>query len=136
MQSLFLDTSGWFAALAPPESGHATARRAYADAATSGQLLITTAFVVAETHAMLLRWRGARAGQQFLDAVFESGAHTVASVDGELVEAAIARWIRGYADQSFSLCDAISFEVMRRERITRALTFDNHFSIAGFATLR
>ena len=136
LASLFLDTAGWFAALAPPEKGHAIARRTYAEAARAGQLLVTTTFVVAEMHTLLLRWRDARAGRQFLDAVFESGVHMIAPVDGELVEAAIARWIRGYADQSFSLCDAISFEVMRRERIARALTFDNHFSVAGFATLR
>ncbi|MBA3557733.1 MAG: hypothetical protein H0W30_03950 [Gemmatimonadaceae bacterium] len=63
-------------------------------------------------------------------------AHTVVPVDSELVDAAITRWIRGYAGQPFSLCDAISLEVMRRERIAKALTFDNHFTIAGFTTLR
>jgi len=87
-------------------------------------------------HTLLLRWRDARAGRLFLDAVFESGAHTVAPVDSEIVEAAITRWIHGYPGQPFSLCDAISFEVMRRDRIAKALTFDNHFTIAGFTTLR
>lgn len=134
--SLFLDTAGWFAALAPPETGHPIARQAYADAASAGELLVTTTFVVAEMHTLLLRWRDARAGRLFLDAVFESGAHTVAPVDSEIVEAAITRWIHGYPGQPFSLCDAISFEVMRRDRIAKALTFDNHFTIAGFTTLR
>jgi predicted nucleic acid-binding protein len=86
-------------------------------------------------HALLLRWRDTRAGRLFLDAALESGAHAIVTVDDELVSAAVARWIRGYADQSFSLCDAISFEVMRRERITQALTYDRHFSVAGFTTL-
>jgi predicted nucleic acid-binding protein len=30
------------------------------------------------------------------------------------------------------LCDAVSFEVMRRERITSALATDRHFAVAGF----
>ena len=31
--------------------------------------------------------------------------------------------------------NAVSFEVMRRERITHALTFDRHFSLAGYEIL-
>jgi predicted nucleic acid-binding protein len=93
-------------------------------------------FVIAEVHTLVLRWRDARAARRFLEAAVESGAHTIAPVDAELVEAAVARWIRGYADQSFSLCDAISFEVMRRERIATALTYDQHFAVVGFEILR
>lgn len=118
------------------KQGHALARRVYAEAARAGQHLVTTTFVVAEMHTLLLRWRDARAGRQFLEAALESGAHTVAPVDAELVEAAVARWVRGYADQSFSLCDAISFEVMRREWIAKVLTYDSRFATAGFEILR
>jgi predicted nucleic acid-binding protein len=133
--SLFLDTAGWFAALSPPESGHAKAKSVYADAARRGVLLVTTPLVAAEMHVLLLRWRGPKAAAFFLETVFESGAHVVAEVDADLFDAALSRWIRKFADKPVSLTDAVSFEVMRRERITQALTFDRHFRDAGYEIL-
>lgn len=133
--ALFLDTAGWFAALSPREHGHATARATYADAAREGQLLVTTPLVAAEMHTLILRWRGARAGTFFLETVFETGAHVLAPLDDDLIGAALSRWIRRFADKPLSLADAVSFEVMRRERIGRALTFDRHFRDAGFEIL-
>ena len=76
-----------------------------------------------------------RAGAVFLEAVFEGGAHLVVPGDTPLVQAAIGRWIRPYRDQRFSLCDAVSFEVMRQERIGRALAYDSHFATAGYELL-
>ena len=132
---LFLDTAGWFAALSPPERGHDIARDTYADAIRSGDLLVTTPLVAAETHTLVLRWRGPRGGTLFLETVFETGAHLVISLDDQLIDAGM-RWIRRFADKPLSLADAVSFEVMRRERITRALTFDRHFADAGFEILK
>jgi hypothetical protein len=40
-----------------------------------------------------------------------------------------------YADQDFSLADAVSFAVMRQRGIEEAFTFDSHFSTAGFVIL-
>lgn len=135
MRPLFLDSSGWFAAMSPRETGHALAAGTYAEARSAGAEIVTSDLVIAEMHTLVLRTRDARGGREFLDAVFESPSHTVVHADAELTQAALARWIRGFKDQPFSLCDAVSFEVMRRERIARALTFDRHFSIAGFETL-
>lgn len=135
MSALFLDTAGWFAAITPRESGHARARQIYSDAAKAGERLVTTPLVIAEMHAMILRWATVPAGQAFLELALESGTHTVIDTDPELLSAAVARWVKGFKDKRFSLCDAASFEVMRRERIARALTFDKHFSMAGFETV-
>lgn len=133
--SIFLDTAGWFAALSPPESGHETAKAEYVDAVRRGLLLVTTPLVAAEMHTLLLRWRGPGAGALFLETVFESGTHVVAELDDDLFQSALSRWIRKFGDKRISFTDAVSFEVMRRERITRALTFDKHFSAAGFSIL-
>jgi predicted nucleic acid-binding protein len=40
-----------------------------------------------------------------------------------------------FADQELSLIDAVSFEVMRRNRLTHAFAFDRRFETAGFALL-
>ena len=55
MPALFLDASGWFAALVPTQDGHELARRTYAEAARAGVALVTTPYVIAEVHALLLR---------------------------------------------------------------------------------
>jgi len=40
-----------------------------------------------------------------------------------------------YQDKSWGLIDCISFIVMRENEITQILTFDQHFTQAGFVVL-
>jgi predicted nucleic acid-binding protein len=61
-----------------------------------------------------------------------SAPNAVVTSDDDLEAAAIAAWLLRYADQSFSLTDAVSFQVMKSRRIRDALTLDSHFSTAGF----
>ena len=133
--TLFLDTAGWFAALAPRERGHDSARQAYEDAIRRGHLLLTTPLVIAEMHTLILRWRDPRAGMYFLETTCAGGAHLIVALDDDLLDAARTRWIPKLADKPVSLTDAVSFEVMERERVARALTFDRHFADAGFEIL-
>ena len=62
-------------------------------------------------------------------------AHDWLPVDQDLMQHAVARWLVRFPDQRFSLTDAVSFEVMRRERVTHAFAFDKHFETAGFKLL-
>jgi len=39
--------------------------------------------------------------------------------------------LRDHFDKSFSLCDALSFVIMRRLGVRRAVSFDNHFTQIG-----
>jgi predicted nucleic acid-binding protein len=52
-------------------------------------------------------------------------------VDEELL---LEGWVllQQHQDKDFSLADCVSFVVMRRLRLTHALTFDKHFTQAGF----
>jgi predicted nucleic acid-binding protein len=135
-RTIFLDTSAWFAALSPRDRWHADALRIYREATRSGATFLTTTFVLAEMHALLLRWRDTAIGRRFLDTSLDTPAHAIVSPDLDLVREAIDRWIGGFADQSFSLCDAVSFEIMRRERVSHALAFDRRFDVAGFQVVR
>ena len=38
-------------------------------------------------------------------------------------------------DKGWSLTDCASFQIMRRDRMTQALTYDHHFEQAGFQAL-
>jgi len=53
----------------------------------------------------------------------------------ELERRAEASWLERYDDQTFSMTDALSFEVMVDRRIREALTLDHHFAVAGFTVV-
>lgn len=133
--TLFLDTSGWFAAISGREAAHERARASYTEQMLGGGQLVTTALVIAEMHVLLLKLRGPAAALRFLDGVAADPTHEVIDVDRDLRLAAIERWLRRFADQDLSLTDAVSFEVMRRRKLRRALALDQHFAVAGYEVL-
>lgn len=133
--TLFLDTSGWRAALVPREARHAEAQALYAGVLRGGGRFVTTGFVAAELHVLLVRHRGPAAGSASLDRLAEDPAHDVVHPDDRLVQAAADRWLRPSQDHPLSLTDAVSFEVMRERRLRRALAVDRHFALAGFDAL-
>jgi predicted nucleic acid-binding protein len=51
------------------------------------------------------------------------------------LHAVAVRLYRDRPDQEWGITDCLSFEVMRRQRLTGALTFDHHFEQAGFRVL-
>ena len=132
---VFLDTSGWLAAISERESLHEQSLDLYREVLSTGRGFVTTNLVVAEMHLLLMRYRGTKTGLRLLDALEQDPAHEVQYVTRELERHAVDRWLRPYADHMLSLTDAISFEVMRTERIKEALTLDNHFRIAGYRIL-
>ena len=132
---VFLDTSAWLAALSVRESRHEEVAACYAELVRSGTRLVTTNLVLAEVHALFMRRRGREHALTLLDLARDDPTHELIVVDDDLHDAAIDRWIRGYADQSFSLTDAVSFETMHRLEIEEALSLDQHFATAGFQLL-
>ena len=132
MKPIFLDTSGWFAALSPKEAMHGPARIAYTKWIEGGRQLVTTNLIVAEMQILLSRFRGADEGLRFLDSLYQDASHHVVFVDRDLERVAVDRWLRRYTDQRLSLADAVSFEVMKTRSIRQALALDEHFALAGF----
>ena len=130
--AVLLDTSAWVAAAVRGQTHHEAARAAYTSAVRKGFRIVVTPMVLGESHALFLRLLGRVHAAAALDGVVRDPTHAIVPIDEELLKSAMERWIVPYRDQDFSLCDAVSFEVMRRERITRALSLDRHFSTAGF----
>ena len=131
-RAVFLDTSGWVAAAIRGQAHHEAAKAAYTSAVRQGYRIMLTPMVLGESHALFLRLLGREQAVAALEGAVMDPTHAVVPVDEELVKAAAERWLRPYRDQGFSLCDAVSFEVMQREGITRALSIDKHFVTAGF----
>ena len=132
MNEVFLDTSGWFAALSPREASHQPALAAYQEWINGGRHLVTTTLVAAEMQVLVMRFRGPSEGLRFLDSLYQDATHHVVSVNRDLERRAIDSWLRRFRDKPISLADAVSFQVMRERRIRHVLALDEHFEMAGF----
>lgn len=97
---------------------------------------IGTTLVLAELHAHLLRARGPGMARKHVKELLEDPSYEWKDAPAHLVHDAIEAWVERFSDQQFSLTDAVSFEVMRREKIEAAFAFDRHFVTAGFELLR
>lgn len=131
---IFLDTSGWLAAINFRDSRHQDVVKIYDDLIAKRTDFVTSSLVISEMHALIVRERGAKAGCDLLDAVYTDPLYRVVAIDRNLESAATDRWLRRF-EQPFSLADAVSFEIMRTEHIGQALALDHHFAVAGYTLI-
>jgi len=127
----FIDTSAWFPLVVTTHPDHGRLATQLRSRIRSHRRLVTTNLVVAETHALLLRRIGYPTALTFVRTVAEAPNVVVYST-ASLEQTATQDWLARYADQDFSLTDAVSFTVMTERRIREALTLDHHFDVAGF----
>jgi predicted nucleic acid-binding protein len=131
VRNVFVDTGGFFALLVAEDDNHHRALELFDQAARERWRLVTTNAVVTETYALLLvRTRERRLKAiAFLDSFATSGVRVerVRARD----EGQAHALVRAHADKAYSLCDAYSFVVMNRLRVTHAIAFDRHFREFG-----
>ena len=132
MRDLFVDTSAWYPLVVRSHPDHAVLSAALRERVARRERIITSNLVVAESHALIMRRAGVAAGLQFLHLV-RASPNVVVTCTDQLEEAAINDWLRRYADQPFSMVDAVSFAIMASRDIREALTLDRHFAIAGYS---
>ncbi len=134
MKPVFLDTSYLIALEASDDTHHAKALAHWITFARRPFPIVTTSLVFAETVTFFnARGRHAKA-VELGSRLIESTALRVVHVDPELF---FAGWdlLAKQKDKTYSLTDCVSFVLMRREGIHKALAFDHHFEQAGFALL-
>jgi len=130
---IFVDTSVFVAGIASRDAHHGEAVELLGRHGASG--LVTTNQVRGETWTFLNRRYGHAVAVRFLDLVDRTRHLAVLAVRDDL-EAQALRWLRRHDEREYSFVDATSFAVMRSERITEVLTFDDDFGAAGFVALR
>ncbi len=130
---VFVDTGAWIAFLHETDTHHIAALAIGARLKQQKTHLITTNFVIAETHALLLR-AGYAPAVTFLRKVAAGQMAMVIRAEAD-DEAAARAIIYQYTDKGYSLTDAISFAVMTRLGITRAWSYDQHFKQHGWQVL-
>ena len=96
--------------------------------------LVTTSYVLDEIVTFLNSRRQHAKAIRVGDNLLTASNIELIHVDENLFRAG---WIyfKQYADKTFSLTDCISFVLMKQLEITQALTFDKHFTQAGFVKL-
>ena len=129
----FIDTSFWVALGFRRDSHHEEARAIWSGPGSKG--LITSNHVVGETWTFLQRRAGHAAAVEFIDRVEQSPRVGIVRVD-EATEAEAFAWLRRRDERVYSFVDATSFALMRQQRLTEALAFDDDFTAAGFVEVR
>ncbi len=127
---MFIDTSAYFALINENDFSHAQAREIANRLLVARKRLFTSNFVIAETHALVLRKLGRDTAFRVLTELDQSNATIVrvSAVDERRAREIIARFI----DKTYSLTDATSFAIMDRLKIGQAFSLDDHFAHYGF----
>lgn len=97
---------------------------------------VGTVLVLGELHGHLLHRRGSSEAHELTAALLDDPAYDWRDATVDLVQDAMRTWLGRFRDQAFSLTDAVSFELMRREGVRTAFAFDDDFRTAGFELLR
>lgn len=126
-----MDSGGWYAHLVADDADHAAAHRLFTQARNERWSLVTTNAVVFETYALVLN--RAREGRTLalgmLDDLAAGAAGVVRVTKAD--EARATELLRAHVDKAYSFCDALSFVVMERLRMSDAISFDRHFRQYG-----
>jgi predicted nucleic acid-binding protein len=128
---VFADTFYYLALLNPADHMHARA------VALTNQLtepMVTTDWVLTELADGLSRPPARAVAVRFMDALRDDAAVTIVRCDAAMLDRGWELY-RQRPDKGWSLTDCISFEVMRDQKLSQALTGDHHFEQAGFAAL-
>jgi predicted nucleic acid-binding protein len=128
---MLLDTSGLLCLHNRAEAFHAHARALY----HAARVRLTHGYVLAEFVALANARRLPRiAALSFMVDLIDNPDIETVWVDEALHRNAMALLLTRQ-DKTYSLCDAVSFVLMRQRHLTEALTTDRHFEQEGFRRL-
>jgi len=120
-----VDTSAFYALINRSDCDHAAAKYCFEALLRNEATLVTSNFVLSETYTLILYRMGRPAAVGVTGKIRESFGIERISEEDELCAWKI---IAGFADKEFSYVDATSFALMKRLGLTRAFSFDDHFS--------
>src|SRR4030042_1047209 len=134
LEDIFVDTGGWIALADKDDSHHKEAASIYPSLLKNHRNLIISNLVIAETYIILVKELGHQIAIEFLEKL-KASPRILKVYSNEDTEAEGESILAKYSDQDFSYTDAVSFVIMKRQKIKKAFSFDKHFLIAGFVNL-
>ncbi|MEP6904094.1 MAG: PIN domain-containing protein [Actinomycetota bacterium] len=128
---MLIDTSGLLCLLDKADFRHDIAAQFF----NQSKYLVTTNYVLAE-FVPLSQTRGLRRSDslEFLIDFCNLPRLGLVWIDEDLHNAGF-ELLQNRLDKTYSLCDALSFVIMREREISEALTTDKHFKQEGFIKL-
>jgi uncharacterized protein len=131
MKRYFLDASFVIAAGLERDQNHEQAAEMWPRLLQSGVQLVTTAFIFEEV-VTFFNGKGEHGLAVHFGNLLLTSKHVEKHrVGWDIFNAAWAYFVQ-HSDKRYSFIDCISFVVMQCEAIAEALTFDAHFTQAGF----
>lgn len=134
MSVVFVDTGFLIALEVQDDQNHRAAQLIWDQLLAEPLTLVSSTYVFDEVvtffNARNMHSRAVEIGTSLL----ESPSITLVQVDEHLFTQAWTHFCR-HKDKSFSFTDCVSFILMKAQRIKKALTFDRHFSQAGFEVI-
>lgn len=134
MPDVFVDTSFFIALVNKADPNHTKAKSIaaqFSDENWTGHLTVPILFEIGDGFSRLAR---REIGTKLIQQILESKNYLVHRVEEPLLKKAIEAYT-AYNDKEWGLTDGYSFEFMKENGLRKALTFDHHFSQAGFETL-
>lgn len=130
----FLDTGYLIALFSEKDTFHAQALAMQIRAQRERVRLVTTDAVVLEVGAAFSRIAMRGVGASIIQTLIADDGIEVVPVTEPLRSKALALFTQHH-DKDWSLCDCMSFVLMRERGLDSALTVDHHFVQAGFIAL-
>jgi hypothetical protein len=131
LEDLFVDSSAWIALADKDDLHHKESASSYPSFFKNYKTLVTSNLVIAETYIVLLKELGHKAVFEFLERI-KASPRILKICSNENIETEAEGILVKYTDQDFSYADAVSFVIMKRQKIRKAFCFDKHFVTAGF----
>ncbi len=131
-ETIFVDTSAWFALLSKNDKNHQKIKNIYQTILENNNTLIISNQVLGETFT-LIRYKIENNSLpfKFIELINKSMMIKKIHIEAKTEKNAI-KILENYKDQRFSYVDATSFAVMNRLDLKYALSLDRHFAAAGF----
>lgn len=133
-ENIFVDTSAWVALADRDNAYHKKAAAIYPSLLKTHKNLITSNLVIAEAYVLILNELGHKASLNFLEGIKVS-PRILKMYSNEETEADAEEILVKYSDQNFSYTDAVSFAIMKGQKMRKAFCFDKHFLTAGFENI-
>jgi len=133
-EAIFVDASAWIALADRDDSNHKKAANIYSSFLNANNRLITSNLVIDETYIVLLKELGHEAAFAFLERV-KTSPRITRVYSSEDIESEAQVMLGKYRDHEFSYTDAVSYSIMKRQKIKKAFAYDQHFLSAGFTVV-
>ncbi len=128
---IFIDTGAFFARYYAADQHHTKCVNLWERLLKAPQKCFTSNFVIDEVLTLLGRRTDNKFAAERARNMLDSNILTILRPSHDVEYEALDLFEK-YADQKVSFTDCTSFVLMRKHRITKAFSFDRHFSMAGF----